>query len=212
MCPFFKPDIKKMRERKDINGLANALKDKDIVVRMNAAYALGDIGDIRAVEPLIEALKDVWGVKLAAATALGNLHDERAIEPLEALKKGSGVTTHSELESKEAAVALARIKRDVPRLIEALETEPELVSRVAAIKELGKLGDTRAVEPLIGMFSKPCFDEFERGNTHYQIIVALGNLGDERAIEPITRALQDKVEIVRKAAEEALKKIKRGGT
>jgi len=211
MCPFFKPDVKKMREKKDIDGLINALKDKDVGVRMNAAYALGDMGDIKAVEPLIEALKDVWGVKLAAATALGNLHDERAIEPLEALKTGTGAAPHSGLETKAAAVALARIKRDVPRLIEALETEPELASRVAAIKELGKLGDGRAVDPLIKMFNKPYYDEFERGNIHYQIIIALGNLGDERAIEPITRALRDNVEIVRKAAEEALKKIKPHG-
>ncbi len=201
MCPFFKPNVKKMRERKDVSGLIEALKHKDVTVRMNAAYALGDIGAKRAVEPLIEALKDVFGVKMAAATALGDLHDERAIEPLEALKMVGG------LEGNAAAVALARIRRDAQQLIEALETA-EFVSRLKAVKELGKLGDERAVEPLIKILTKPYYDEIERASIHYHAITALGNLGDERAIEPITRALRDNVEMVRKAAEEALEKIK----
>src|SRR3972149_2857136 len=35
-----------------------ALKDKDAAVREDAVFALGEIGDIRVVEPLIGALKD----------------------------------------------------------------------------------------------------------------------------------------------------------
>jgi len=50
--------------------------------------ALADIGDERAVEPLIEALKDdKWYVRRCSVRALGIIGDERAVEPLiEALK------------------------------------------------------------------------------------------------------------------------------
>jgi hypothetical protein len=41
-----------------LDKLIQDLKDKDFFVRRNAAYALGEIRDARAAEPLIAALKD----------------------------------------------------------------------------------------------------------------------------------------------------------
>jgi HEAT repeat protein len=210
MFSFFRPDIAKMREGKDVDALIKALKHRDISIRMNAAYALGDVGDRKAVEPLIGILKDPtegWGMKMAVATALGELHDERAIEPLEAL-----ATRGETLEADAATIAIAIIRGDPPRLIELLEAKKgELASRVSAIKELGKLGDERAVEPLIRMLNQKNYDEYERVNICYQAIIALGNLGDARAIEPVSKYLNDNAKEVRKAAEEALEKIKAQG-
>ena len=56
-----------------------------------AAGALGDIGDVRAVEPLIKALRTMCvDVRSKTALALAKIGDARAIEPLiEALKDGS---------------------------------------------------------------------------------------------------------------------------
>jgi HEAT repeat protein len=49
-----------MKETRDIDGLIKALGyEKDILVRRNAAQALGAIGDSRAVEPLTRTLSDV---------------------------------------------------------------------------------------------------------------------------------------------------------
>ena len=83
-----------------------ALKDRDSDVREDAAEALGMIGDARAVEPLIQALKDDISsdVREEAAEALGMIGDARAVEPLtQALKdRDSDVR-------EEAALALARI-------------------------------------------------------------------------------------------------------
>jgi HEAT repeat protein len=67
------------------------LKDEDPGVRGSAAEALGEIGDPRAVGPLINALKDkslgvrAWGVRVAATEALGKIGDPRAIEFLKEL-------------------------------------------------------------------------------------------------------------------------------
>jgi HEAT repeat protein len=54
---LFKPNVEKMEKNKDVEGLMKALKHKDTNVRERAAEALGKLGDARAVEPLIQALK-----------------------------------------------------------------------------------------------------------------------------------------------------------
>ena len=59
------------------------LKSRYLVYRVKAAEALGDLGDIRAVPPLIEALHDPYvDVQWLAAQALGKLKDTRAVDPL----------------------------------------------------------------------------------------------------------------------------------
>jgi HEAT repeat protein len=66
-----------------IDGLIGALKDKDAGVRREAASALGQLGNARAVPALIETMKDTEpDVRRRAANALGELGDERAITAL----------------------------------------------------------------------------------------------------------------------------------
>jgi HEAT repeat protein len=125
-----------------VNGLIKALRyRKDEGVRQAAAEVLGKIGDPRAVEPLIAALKDAeWRVRAAAAYALGKIKDPRAVEPLIAALKNESRAA--------AAYALGEIKdpRAVEPLIAALKDKDV---RASAAEALGKIGDPRAVEPLI---------------------------------------------------------------
>ena len=66
--------------------LIRALRDSDREVRAFAAWALGELGDARGVEPLIAALNDESKVvRSFAAGALGELGDVRAVEPLKEL-------------------------------------------------------------------------------------------------------------------------------
>ena len=68
---LFKPNVERLQEKKNVKGLIKALRHKDRRVRSEAAEALGEIGDKRAVEPLIQALKDeYWDVRLRAEKAL----------------------------------------------------------------------------------------------------------------------------------------------
>jgi len=96
------PDIEKMRKTNDIEGLIAALSfgldklryanrpqheqyENNIAakIRANAAYALGVFRDERAVEPLIESLKDAnRDVRIYAVRALIGIGDIRAVEPL----------------------------------------------------------------------------------------------------------------------------------
>jgi len=79
-------NIEELVEKKDVEGLIKALKDKDINVRDGAAEALCKVGDERAVEPLTEALlKDkAWEVRRYAAEALGNIGVPEVVAPLTA--------------------------------------------------------------------------------------------------------------------------------
>lgn len=122
------------------------INDEKSDTRADAAEVLGDIGDKRAVEPLIDALRDAdYTVQWSAAEALGKIGDKRAVEPLITTLK-----TGDEYLRKRAAEALGDIgdKRAVEPLINALKDEDESV-RSSAAEALGNIGDVRAVEPLI---------------------------------------------------------------
>ena len=112
----------------------------------SAAWALGQLGDTRAVEPLIKALPEFedtfGGEKDHIAEALGKM-GEAAIEPLiNALK-------HENLSVREgAAWALGQLgdTRAVEPLILALRSRH---TRRSAAEALGKMGEAAAIEPLI---------------------------------------------------------------
>lgn len=91
------PDFENQRLRKDIqyaaadktarlelvNRLKTALGDTSSKVRTDAAKALGELGDKRAVPALIKALEDAdASVRIVATKALGKLKSRRAIPAL----------------------------------------------------------------------------------------------------------------------------------
>ena len=176
-----------------------ALNDCGSLWRSDVACALGKIGDNRAVEPLVAALKDSRSyVRSAAACALGKIGDNRAVEPLVAALKDNGSEVRSaaacaldSLQWKAAtadhrvafAIAMKRCNDAVAEgevafepLIESIRSDASEV-RSDAIRALGKLGDARAVEPLISAF-KNSRDKHER----CAAMRALGKLGDARAL------------------------------
>ena len=209
-----------IKDPRAVEPLIAALKDWDVRA---AAEALVKIGTL-AVEPLIAALKDAeWRVRKAAAVALGKIKDPRAVEPLIAALKDTDKDVR-----QAAAVALGEIKdpRAVEPLIAALGDESSGV-RLAAAKSLGEIKDPRAVEPLSAALKdenkyvrraaahaldrlgwKPEQDEiagwYWMAKCDWDKCVALGAL----TVEPLIAALKDTDEEVRRAAAEALGKIK----
>lgn len=82
----------------------------------------------------------------------------------------------------------------------------DLIVRGRAALMLGKLGDARAVDPLIRALDTPGFQ------ITLNAVEALGKLGDPRAIEPLKRFLNTDHEKYREAAQVALNKLGyRGG-
>jgi len=73
-------------ERKDdtkLNKLIKSLEGGHWIEKTRAIEALGKMGDIRTVEPLIKALKDAdRNVIRKAVELLGKIGDRKAVEPL----------------------------------------------------------------------------------------------------------------------------------
>ena len=184
------PNIRKLKAKGKVKGLIKALGYKDWFIRNSAAEALGEIGDVRAVEPLIAALIDPNGdIRRASASALGKIGDVRAVEPLIAVLKINSV-------SKDAAKALDTL--------EWTPDEGEAGAYYLAAKlqwdkcvQIGSL----AVEPLITMLGDS--DE----NIRRASASALGEIGDARAVKPLIAVLVDRDENVRRASADALGKI-----
>lgn len=77
----------------------------------------------------------------------------------------------------------------------------DLIVRGRAALMLGKLGDLRAVEPLIRALEAPGYQ------TPLYAAQALGELGDPRAIEPLVMLASTGRDKTREAALEALKRL-----
>lgn len=80
---LFKED--RSRNRDIYPELVQGLKDDDLRIRLWTCGALGYLGDVRAVEPLLRSLEDDFFVRYRAAGALGDLRDPRAIPHLRRL-------------------------------------------------------------------------------------------------------------------------------
>ncbi len=160
-----------------------------------AARALGQIGDVRAVEPLIRLLKDEEAsVRGAAVRALGEIGDERAVEPL------IGMLSDRQGISMGAVDAMGEIGgvRVVDLLIEML-SDTAMWPRWHAARALGKIGDTRAVEPLIRLLGDDYTQKW--GSPHHTprcaAAGALVQIGDKRAVELLIVVLKPLIEALR---------------
>ena len=129
------------------------LRSRSADVARDAAAALGDLGDVAAVEPLIEVISDSEGffhsvVRAAAAESLGKLRDARATLPLIAAIDDSMVEA-----SAESIRALAAIKdpRAVKPLLDVVRNVQGFflpVARRAALLALAQLGGAEAIAEL----------------------------------------------------------------
>ena len=161
--------------------------------RVSAATELGEMGDVRAVEPLIAALENKseteWVVYTRAAKALAKIGDPRAVEPLIAALKYD----HAAYCAAEALGEMGDTRAIEP-LVEALGgsgatlrgatlSESEANLRQSAAEALAKFGDARAVEPLIDALG----GRYEVGQRRAATV--LGKIGFA-AVEPLIAALE----------------------
>jgi len=122
------------------------LENEHLFCRLAAIYALGEIGDSRAVEPLVEMLADPDPQILQETVeSLAKLADPRSVEPLIHLwekdrQTKGGIIAH--------AISKIPNERSVLVMIDALYDDDPWIRGIAATT-LGELGEARAVNPLV---------------------------------------------------------------
>jgi HEAT repeat protein len=179
---LFGPNIGKLKERRNISGLALALEDKDPEVQYRAAEALGDIGEEKSVGQLIAAMtrSEYSGVRWKAAEALSKVGDPAVGSLITLLRhpdedvRWQAAIALGEIGNPDgieplivllrdvdryvrsrAAVALCLIGRPaLPRLIEVLKNGT-IMARCGAAASLGQTKDPDVIESLIGALADP---------------------------------------------------------
>jgi HEAT repeat protein len=188
-----RPDVKKMLQKRDVNGLMKALEYRDQTVQLNAAFALANIGYGPAQEPFIRTLRRAdFSVEADKAKLLKGLKDAKYFVPI--LKN---VDPNMRWNATQILVTIG--SPAVKPLIGALQDPDWSVCGLATVA-LEKIG-TPAVEPLIETLNDA------NPNARWAAAVALGEIGDPRAIDPLTNTLQDKNSSVQRVAREALAQI-----
>ncbi len=143
-----------------------ALKDQDEFVRWRAVQALALLGATDAVDDLAPLVVDSsWRVKATALEVLGTVvHPEApASDRIDLLLK-QGLEDHDERVMLAAARTLAkgRSREAYTPLIELL-AKGSLFTREEAALALAKLGDFKAVKPLIEALAEPRNHRSEEG-------------------------------------------------
>ncbi len=189
------------------------LHAKSTSKKIEAIRALGEFGDKRAIEPLLESLRDEsWQVRKEVSLALSRIDGDEVIKrlihhisdpdpnvrnsALEALELiGEKVCSYlaNLLSHKDpdlrifAANALGRLKdkRALPKILERIEVEDDENVRFELIEACGKIQDKRATEQLLRLLEKA--DTWQK----FPIISALSNIADERATPYLMECLRE---------------------
>ncbi len=206
--------------------LIAALGDEDSGVRNAAAEALGDIGNQKAVGPLIQLLNDEYEyVRIAAAHSLGKLKNMLSITSL--LKLFGDDYTGVRFAAADALASFGDIV--LPHLHNALSDQDAAV-RVTATRALSKCADVRSLPALLehlgdevpevrrgvaqvlGMIGsaviRPLIHVLEKGEKTEKLTAldALVNVYEDRATEAILIAMNDEDADIREKAAKAMRK------
>ena len=186
------------------NQLVELLTSDNIATRVTAVQGLGELGDRRAVEPIIGLLNDEAEVVYTAVFWLGQLNDERAVNPLLELLNKEDKTPQQQIRGQIGEV-LRIFESATEPLIELL-THQDYGIRVNAVSGLARYRNKQAVCPLIDLLKSeanlpsPEYSIF----AIFEIIKSLVEIYDDRAIEPLNNLLNHEDINIPPAAAEAL--------
>jgi hypothetical protein len=183
-------------------------KHSDASMRLIAVEALGKIGDPRAVEALILALRDENNrVRRATAEALGELGDSRAVAPLITALQDRDANVRYIATSALGELGDDRAVASLVQMLSEAEIDRSLVSYNlinAVAVSLGQLGDA-GFEALIAALQD------EDVWVCQSAVMALGELENPRAVEPLEQLLSHtdmgRLEAVRELVTKALRRL-----
>ena len=199
------------KKREAADAISLCLKGKLAMTRMAAIQALGEIGVCSSIKDLLGCLNDPDpDVRIDAAEVLGKIQNKDALEPLlDVTKAIDGDLVINAVRSL-GQISDRTDKKVVDRLIEMLEDDdavyrpdedledemdfdPSWDVHLEAVRALGRIGDPKAVDPLV----KYLTDEFAQDISH-DIFRALISIKDEAAVDILIKLLKDSDDLLRK--------------
>jgi HEAT repeat protein len=181
-----------------IQQLIRNLKDPDEGVRWGAAYALGKLQSLQAVEPLHDAIHDSDNmVRTAAVVSLGIIGDEQSIIALSVALVDENPDVRKA--SSEALQGLGVTEEDA--LLLAINSKKNEIREKAA-RGLGSLPDERSMKALLVACRDP------KPEVRSAAIESLGRLGTDLVVPEILNAVRDPELIVRHAANRVIRDLK----
>jgi HEAT repeat protein len=154
-----------------LDPLLRALASHDWIVRMHAAKALGRLANPLSVPRLIPLLHDkVKAVREEAAAALAAIGEASVPALLEAMRHQEWLMRLHAVE----ALGKTRSSSAVEPLLGVVFNDPDSAVREDAVRALGDIGDTGAVEFLFAAMKDP--------GLRTLAVEALGKIGDRRAV------------------------------
>ena len=187
-----------LRDPRAVEALVGTFQqDPDIAVRLRAVRALAVVGDRRAIDPLLTALRqETKEIRQAAADALGSFASSALVETVTELLNTDDALTRGYAVQ---ALGAMRARSRVNTLLDLLTHDPNPFVRGRAAYSLGRLRIRRAAGALIAALNDPDYD------VRTWAAWALGPLGRSTAVDALVRAArEDPAEIVRGAATLAL--------
>ncbi|MDB4893405.1 MAG: domain containing protein [Gemmatimonadetes bacterium] len=183
------------------NALVTRLRSPDVPMREVATFALGLIGPISALDPLIATLRDAnAGIRANAAWALGRIDNGKALAPIVTLFRDS------DLRVREAAVVAAGhidSVSTIPALMRVLQNDEAPSVRRVAAWALGQKGAREAADVLATQLGK-------EGDARVREMIAwaLAETGARSGTAALTSALRrDSDDNVRETAAWALAEL-----
>ena len=162
-----------------LDPLVASLRNRDWIVRMHAAKALGRIKDSSSIEPLIPLLQDkVKAVREEATMALAAIGDAAIPSLLDALTHVEWLVRLHAIE----ALGKSRSPAAVEPLLSVLFNDQDTAIREDAVRALGLIGDPRALDFLQVVLK-------ERG-LRPLAVEAMGHIGDRRAVPVLIAVLE----------------------
>jgi hypothetical protein len=174
-------DLGRLGDRRAVQPLVSLASDPAAALdaRREAAKMLGHLADESSADALALLLEDPSAPLAAeAAIALGRMFDQRAKSTLRRVVASEDPDVRTR-----AAVSLGRLRdrAAVPALIEALWLAPREYEREEAVRWLGRLGDTQALDPLLQILPE--------SRTRHLAVIAIGRLRDPRTFDALASVL-----------------------
>ena len=243
------PRVARLRKRGDVRSLVAALSYQDVVrdrhrrpvdlgvaVRIEALFALAELGDEGVRAPIVDCLSDpVPNVRVAAVRALRALGPTAVAEPLVRGVVGWPMPPYGQARAEALGVLVDVVDRDLANTtVEAISAQERaqldkvtqaafawLVCRPLGAEEtarllIGKLGAPGAkparLETMLGWVGEGAIDTLIHGLSdralRESLASALGKLKAGRAVPGLVDCLTDEAPRVRRAATGALADIR----